>query len=266
MKKGILIFGAVLTTFGLMALSYINWNDPVSEQNEKLCSSGNSDNLELASSIENISDLDLVYNVETRYFATVNIEDLHKAKTVADVIPKEADWSKYPIRSLAVTLFDDHGETVEVGDNLIFSDAQKRLLRTTNISDNFRLIAHCKGKTKDIDEKEYDLAYWLTVTPEFKAEYIEGKDALISYLKTNSKTETANIAQEKVRSGRVNFIVTSEGAVSNVYLDSSSGYRAFDNVMLELVSNMSKKWTPASNSKGEKFDQELVVFFGTQGC
>jgi hypothetical protein len=33
-----------------------------------------------------------------------------------------------------------------------------------------------------------------------------------------------------------------------------------------MITNMPGKWNPATNSKGEKVDQELVFFFGRQGC
>jgi len=82
----------------------------------------------------------------------------------------------------------------------------------------------------------------------------------------NSKEKTAIIKRDKLQPGRVSFTVTKDGAIKNVKLTSTSGYTSVDKTLVELITKMPKKWKPATNSKGDKVDQELVFFFGVAGC
>jgi hypothetical protein len=72
----------------------------------------------------------------------------------------------------------------------------------------------------------------------------------------NSKAATAIIREDKLRSGQFSFTVTKK----------ASGYPSVDEALIDLVSNMPDKWIPATNSVGEKVDQEFVFVFGKQGC
>ena len=246
MKKNIFIFCTVLIASVLMAFGYKNWNDA-----EKP---------------------DLVYNIDSRFMATISKENLHKATSVVDVVPKESEWSKVSFLNMTVAVLQDGGEIHEVGDNEVFNEDQIKLLQSIDYSTHFYLKGRGKRKgagpdgLKDNKEDEFDFAYYLTVIPEKEAEYTAGYDALITYLKRKSKEATAIIEQDKIQPGRVNFTVTKTGAIENVLLDSSSGYPSVDKKMVGLISNLPKKWNPATNSKGEKVDQELVFFFGVQGC
>jgi outer membrane biosynthesis protein TonB len=82
----------------------------------------------------------------------------------------------------------------------------------------------------------------------------------------NSKAATAIIREDKLRSGQFSFTVTKKGTVENVLLIATSGYPSVDEALIDLVSNMPDKWIPATNSVGEKVDQEFVFVFGKQGC
>ena len=112
----------------------------------------------------------------------------------------------------------------------------------------------------------WDYVYYLTVIPEKEAAYASGHDALIAYLKENSKDKTAIIKEDKLQPGKVNFTITKNGTIANVKLTSTSGYTSVDKALIELITYMPEKWDPATNSKREKVDQELVFFFGLAGC
>ena len=89
---------------------------------------------------------------------------------------------------------------------------------------------------------------------------------VIEYLKENSKEEVAIIEQDQLSACRVHFTVTKKGTIKNVKLYSTSGYSTVDKMLVEMVSTMPEKWDPATNSKGDNVDQELVFFFGKAGC
>ncbi len=242
MKKNILIFCAVLTTFSLMAFGYINWSN-----NKQV-------------------DLDLVYNVDSRFMTTITKEDLHKATSVLDIVPKKAEgWWEVSFQTVTVAVLQDGDEISVIGDDKVLNAAQIKLLQSTDYSTNFYIKARGKNKHPDTGKIE-DYVYYLTVIPEKEAEYTSGHDALIAYLKENSKEKTAIIKEDKLQPGKVSFTITKEGTIANVKLTSTSGYPSVDEALVELITNMPEKWNPATNSKGEKVDQKLVFFFGSEGC
>ena len=241
MKKNILIFCTVLTTFSLMAFGFMNWSGQ--------------------------ANIDLIYNVDHRYGRTITKENLHKAKSIIDIFPKKATQSVESYQVVEVVIHPDVKKISEIGDSDVLNTAQKELLQSADYSTNFYISTNCRSKNADTGELEADsLVYWMTIVPEKEAEYTDGHDALIEYLKENSKEKTAIIKQDKLQPGKVSFTVTKEGTISNVKLTSTSGYPSVDEALIELVSKIPGKWDPAKNSKGKKVDQELVFFFGLQGC
>jgi len=249
-KKSILIFCTALTIFSLMAFEIIQKSD-----SEKV-------------SIEK-QDVELFYNIGSKFGTTITKEKLHKATSVVDILPKETDWPSYPIQSMKVTVFRGSIETSEMGKHLELNTAQQQLLRTLDYSDSFSFKAPCKGKHKDTGDLEtYELFYWFSVTPEREAQYSGGDFALIRYLKKKSTKHTANVKEDQLEMGAVNFTISKTGTITNVHLASTSGYPSLDEVMIELINNLPEKWEPATNSKGEKVDQELVFSFGggSGGC
>ena len=247
MKKNVLIFSTTIIALSLSALGFISWSDSGANQG---------------------AAPEFIYDIDCRYGTSITKEKLHKAKSVSDILPKEADWSKYPVHTLNVTLLHDGSETTETGDNLTLNKAQAQLLRSTDYSESFRLVATCQDQHKAVPDREeaYHLTYFITVTPEKEAEYKGGEDALIAYLKKKSKKETVAVKEDQLRLGQVSFIVTKDGTIANAKLSSSSGYPSIDKIMVELISTLPKKWDPATNPKGEKVDQEFVFSFGRGGC
>ncbi len=246
-KKSILIFCAVLTILSLMAFGIIQKSD-----SEKV-SIGK-------------PDIELFFNIGSKFGTTITKEKLHKATSVIDILPKDTDWPSYPIQSVNVTVFRGTTETSEMGKHLALNTAQQQLLRTLNYSDCFSFIAPCKGKHKDTGDLEtYDLFYRFTVTPEKEAQYSGGDFALIRYLKKKSTKQAENVKEDQLERGAVNFTISKTGTITNVNLASTSGYSSLDEVMIELITTLPETWEPAENSKGEKVDQELVFSFGGGG-
>ena len=248
MKKNILIFCTVLAAFSLTAFGYLNWSNPQP------------------------AEMDLVYNVDSRFIATITKEDLHKAKSVADITPEKAEWDKISFLNMKVAILQDDGEIAELGDDGVLNADQIKLLQSTDYSTNFYMEGRGKRKgagpegLKDLDQEEFNLAYYITIVPEQEAEYAGGQKALIDYLKINSQIYTSIIEEDQLRPGQVSFTVTKAGTIGKVELNSTSGYPTIDEVLVGLVKNIPGKWHPAKNAKGERVDQELVFFFGRQGC
>ena len=75
----------------------------------------------------------------------------------------------------------------------------------------------------------------LTVVPEKQAEYINGKQNLMNYLKDKSLEARANVQVDKLQPAKLYFTVTKTGTIENVTLDRSSNYLEVDKKMIELL-------------------------------
>ena len=249
MKKSLLTLGAILATLGITAFSYLNLSQT-----------------EIAQQVTCQHNPDLVYKIASRFHATVTKQDLDKASSVLDIIPIDAySWWQVSFQSITVALLKDGEEITANGDDKELNVFQIKLLNSSNYSDNF----YIKGRGKDNDPvtgRIEDYAYYFTIVPEKEAEYANGYNSLITYLREKSKDQTSVITEDNLRAAQIRFTVTKEGKVANPILDSTSGYPAVDALLLELISNLPGKWNPAENAEGEKVAQELVFFFGIEGC
>ena len=265
MKKGILILCGVAIV-SLSSFAYMNWNNSESCEAEVSCNkaviydSNQSDLFSLP------SDLNLVYKVEPRFIARITKENLHNATSIIDILPKEATKFMETYQNVLVSILQDDGEIKEFGVNETLNEAQLKLIRSADYSTNFYINADCKQKSQVGRSYDYDLVYYMSVIPEQEAKFVGGNDALVEYLKESSKAATAIITEDKLRPGKVDFTVSKDGKITNVKLESTSGFPSVDEKLVELIENMPEKWQPATNSKGEKVDQGLVFFFGLFGC
>jgi hypothetical protein len=267
MKKSILIICAVLTTFSLTALGYMKWNDKALDHDGTSCAKAVLVHEEVENAKSKKADLDLVYHIDSRFIWNITKEDLHKAKSITDIVPKKATQSLVSYSEVKVAVLGEENEISETGDHEVLNDAQRKLLRSTDYSTNFHVSARCKQKNEVTGALEdYHLVYYITIVPEQEASYENGPEALIEYLRENTKDQTASIEEYKLQPGRYCFTVLKDGTIANVKLESTSGYHNIDLSLVELLSAMPGKWVPATNAKGEPVDQELIFFFGKQGC
>ena len=266
MKKSILIFCIALTTMSLMAFGFINWNDPEKDLVETSVIKVGAFDKQF---INDKARPDFFYDVDSRYRGTISKEDLDKVSSMADFLPKEQIKSIVSFHSVTIIFIDDNYESIisEAGESGVFNAAQLKLLQSAAYSTNILIRAEYQEKNEYTGQlyDNYTTPH-LTVVPEKEAVYVSGKDALIEYLKENSKDQTTIVTEDKLQPGKVCFTVSRNGTISNVNLSATSGYPSVDKTMIELITHAPGKWEPAANSKGEKVDQELVFSFGIVGC
>ena len=252
MKKSIIVFCIAFAGITLMAFSYINWTHDTPIM-----------------SVESFDEDDFVYNIDSRFIATITKADLHNAKSIVDIYPEKATELLEAYQEVEVSILQGDGEvhTSEKGTGDKLNDAQLDLLSLADYSTNIHVSAYCKkGNIYNADLEDYHIVYSMTITPENDAKYKSGYDELIKYLKENSKNEIAGIKQSELQPGKACFTITNTGAIENVKLVSTSGFKALDESMLELLSSIPGDWYSASDLLGQKVDQELIFFFGKQGC
>ena len=268
MKKSIIIFSLALTTLSLTALGLFNWNDTITNNLGTSCSK--------SVPLENpfIEDIfykvtpDFFYNVGTR-FRPIKRGDVHLATSFSDFIPENEIHRIMSYQSVKVIILDDNRQTDvrATGNTEILNTAQIELLKSVDYSTNILIRADFQEKNQWTNELEnnYSTPY-LTIVPEKQAEYVKGNDALIEYLKENSKEKTEIVQENKLKPGKLYFTVTKEGGISSVKLATTSGYPSIDKTMIELITDAPGEWKPAENAKGEQVDQKLVFSFGLIGC
>jgi hypothetical protein len=266
MKKNVFIFCAAITSLSLTTFGFINWSNTETIQEVLPKIKTVNLNNDTTNTINKKENLDLVYDVDSRFLATITKENLNKATSVLDIVPKKAKgWWKTSFHTVTISILQEGAEIQETGNNKTLNASQIKLLKTTNYSTNFYIKARGYDTHPETGRME-DYAYYFTIIPEKEAAYISGHSVLINYLKENSKDKTVIIKKDKLKSGKVSFTVTKKGLVSNVKLISTSGYPTIDKVLLELITKIPGKWEPAENHKGKKVDQELVFSFGRRGC
>jgi len=268
MKKNVIVFVTALTIIILFAFGFNTKNDSVNKPVEI----SNSTLITSDKKIErdyNFSFFpDFFYKVDTR-FRGVKKGMVDNAKSVTDFLPKEHTQSIVSYKSVSVTILEDTKQTgiKETGTSELLTAAQIKLLRSTDYSTNILIRADYQNKNEHTGklQNNYSTPY-LTIVPEKQAMYENGKNALIEYLKENSKVETAYVQKNILQPGRLFFTVSKNGVISDVTLGATSGYPAIDKKMIQLMYEAPGKWKPAENLKGEKVDQELVFSFGEVGC
>lgn len=268
MKKSILILALALTSISLTAFAL--YNRTLSELSEVIAVAENDAPLNygpIGPMTENTPE-DFLVKVESRFMTTVTREELNKARTIFDIFPPEAvkGVAQYDLVEISIEK-EEPLNLNEIGTEVEFNDAQRNLLASIDYSADFYLRTNIKRKNKNTDELSYDyIVYYITVVPEIEATYSEGIDALVNYLKLKAFEEKIIIDSNELKPGRLNFTVTKTGELSDIHLDSSSGYSEMDEKLESLLHGLPGTWTPAENSKGDVVDQKLVLFFGIQGC
>lgn len=269
MKNNILILGVVVTGLILVAFKFKKAETVKCNERATLVSSVP----EFTTGIYDFSHIvkpeELVYKIDTRYIANISKTELNIAKTIIDILPSKATHSIDSYQYARVSILDDFRETDrrELGDSEVLTDAQLGLLQSTRDSENIYIRADYKNRySEDGMLVNNYLTYFISVVPHQQAIYQVDKVELIQYLKENTKDEVKVIQRDGLKPGKVAFTISKKGMVTNVELTSTSGYESVDNKLVKLIKNMPGSWTPATNVAGDKVEQELIFFFGLEGC
>ncbi len=266
MRKNLLLLSLLIAGLSFMAFKLMTPN----ESNCKIDATPIASNQEFSKSplsfINILKPEDLLYKVESRFLATISKTDLDNAKTIIDILPKGATDLIDSYYYARVSILDDHVETDRraMSNNEVLTTEQINLIQSTNDSGNIYIRSDYENKS-GLRDYNY-LTYFISVVPDQQAIYNDGYEALIKHLKTKSKEDVKVITKDGLKAGKVRFTVTKEGFISNVSLTSTSGYESVDKVLVETIETIPGQWTPASNGSGAKVDQELVFFFGVEGC
>ena len=270
MKKSVIILGISLAILSLLFFGIKNFNNIAS--NETKLSNTKSlvlENDNIEGPIDKVIP-DLYYGVDTR-FAAIKKTDVHQATTIYAFLNEGEKQQIAHINSVNIIIIKDNQQSdiQEYGTSAELTDAQIKLLKSTEYFSGFTIRTEFKEKNKETGKLEDKFfGPHITVVPDTQATYVNGKDALIKYLKNNSVEDMNIIKDDKLGAIKLSFIISKQGTVTDVKHDAmTTGYPSIDENFMELLKNMPGKWIPAENSIGEKIEQELVFTFGpTNGC
>jgi hypothetical protein len=265
MKKSSILFSASIALLSLSAFVYVKGNesdqkkelDVRTETNQPTCQ-------KRAVKAKKEVKSNFFYDLGSR-FRGVKKEELVKAKSIKDFLPGHINNPIDSYVSVGVIIIENDEKTDirETGGNDRLTKGQLNLIKSFDYSTNFLVQAYCKRRYSQLGDLE---DCYFTMVPEKEAQYVDGKEELLEYLRANNEKNIFNLDESKLQPAKLYFIVTKDGDVSEVRLDRTSGYVEIDNNMIELMKNLPKKWVPAENGKGQKVNQELVVSFGMIGC
>lgn len=265
MKKRIIILGTTLVIVSLLFFSFTKWKSNVATDSNLLNNRDLAlDNKEIHG--PNLKAIpDLYYGIDTR-FAAVSKSDVHKATSIYTFLnAREKDQIQH-IKSvnLVVIKNNQQSELQAFGTTDLLTDAQMKLLRSMDYFNHFTIRTEFRGKNMEtgiVEDKFF--GPHITVVPDTQATYVDGKEALIQYLKENSLADMNVIKDDKINAIKISFIISKQGNVIEVKHDAmSTGYTSIDEKFMELIKNIPGKWTPAENAEGEKMEQEFVFTFG----
>ncbi|MDF1695295.1 MAG: hypothetical protein P1U56_05660 [Saprospiraceae bacterium] len=211
--------------------------------------------------------IDLVYKVDSRFTNRITKEKLHQAKTIIDILPEKATHSRSNYHNVEISVLNGNCNSSISGKDENLNEKQIDLLSKLDYSSNILVKSNfLKNTITPFDMSDNYLTYYMTIMPEHQASYGGGRESLITYLREHTKDATSIISKSRLQPGKVSFVVTKNGSVENVQLNSTSGYPSVDEVLLATVTQIPGEWKPATNSNGEAVDQELIFFFGLEGC
>lgn len=252
----------LIITFGLLSWT----NKTYSSHVDTHCAPSVEMKAEVPSFI-NSKELDLFYNVDSRFVHKITKEKLHVATSIFDIFPPHEKRKIDYYKNVRVAILSDDGEIFEEGVTEVFTDKQLKLLRSMDYSTNFYVKAVFQHQNFLAGQVYEDyIVYYTTLIPETEAKYHAGNKSLLAHLKSTVKEAASVITIDKLRPGQVKFTVTKNGRVDKINLSSTSGYPDVDKKLVEAISSIPGTWSPAKNAAGEPVDQELVFYFGIEGC
>jgi len=266
MKKSFVILSILIITFILTAFGYYNIGEtspiPIKfEKKEKVFLKN-----DFRKAVMEDIDPDFYLKVGSRFNTVISKNELHHAKSIIDILPKKATQNKANFNSVSIGILEKDNELVKYGNNEQLSSDQLSLLKTAEYSTNFYVISYCNNLLDNGAIENDKISYYMTVVPEKEAEFHKGSKGLLDYLKREIKTKLKDYSKNKLRPGKLTFTIAKDSSIKFIEVNSSSGYTKLDNTFIELISNTKDLWSIAANARGEKVDQEFVLFYGKMGC
>jgi hypothetical protein len=211
------------------------------------------------------SDIKVWYDVKRVYpTPTIQPDTLAEAVTIKDI---NRYYKPIWIREfISVDIFTVIGGESKVarGDSDILTKEQKHNMNIADPGTEINVIIHYMPEnTLTFNEpKTFDFSFHVDADRE--ACYVEGREALFSYLNENAISKIDNkLFEGKYNLAAVKFAIDGHGQIINAHVFETSEDEKIDEMLLNTVCNM-PAWTPAKYANGMKVQQEFVLTVGNR--
>ena len=181
MKKYI-IFLSTVFAFYLMAFTIFSTKKAESPKKTMHCQVANFDPFDV------FKPVDIFYKVDSRFNNTVTLEQLQNATSITSLFPDSSIPDDLEYYNVELSILHQDGNITVKGENDQLNPNQLKLIQSIEYSNDILLSAKfgkkgagCRGAN------DRAMAYYMTVIPEKEAVYKKGNEALISYLKEQTK-------------------------------------------------------------------------------
>lgn len=204
------------------------------------------------------------YDLGTRFNNHVSMIDLQNAKTIWDILPSDVAKQVRTYTHTQIHIVKENGDIIAKGNSESLNQDQLALIKKMNYSTNLRVFADFSPiETPQSDDY---ISYYMTIVPAQEALYPGGKDALLNHIKKESAEEVNEIDPTTLGPGKIYFMVSKKGEITQFGLESSCGNKTVDMKMISIINNLPKKFIPAKNEDGIRIEQKLYLSFGIIGC
>lgn len=216
-----------------------------------------------------VTKKELFYEVKSIGEKPIKKSTLKNAQKLDDILESYPNsWiSNYQSVEISVT---NNGKTIKAtGKNSILNKEQKDILSSANLYSNMVIDVHYTHKDNITKTEEKNTMHVpMTVYPDMTAEYIDGRESMIKYLKDNTSGNISSKLTATKKEVNLQFYINENGVIENVIIKKSSGDTYIDNSLVELIYKM-PKWKPAQNMDGSKVKQNFEFIISgdpNRGC
>lgn len=199
----------------------------------------------------------------------VKISQLTDAKRLGDFFEYYPhSWIDNYTSVVITRLTDGKAKTAKSPNDKLTSE-QIALLKSAGINSIINITIYYSASNSVTGEQESrQIRRNFNLSPETKASYPGGDQALNAYLKKAALEKLNRDQLEVFKNAQIQFTIDKKGQVTNVHLFSSSGLLDTDQILQKAILDM-KGWKPAIDINGKPVEQEMEfqassVFFG--GC
>lgn len=207
---------------------------------------------------------DLNYEVRGTYTRAIKQEKLRSPKRLSDLIEGyPVNWiDGYTSVELSASCHGKERKASSANDSL--SPEQQQMLQAADLASKIIISVNYSYQVPVTRVMEHNTMHVeMTVVPQHEAQYIEGHEKLIQYLKDNSP-RIPEAGSKELQQLIIRFTINEHGKVSHPKIKRSFSDKETDRHFLKLIQNM-PEWKAAENPEGTRVKQEFEFVAGRGG-